>query len=152
MHDSIEQHPHETTNANQYGTLNANKSRRLIAPTPFGLLNLSKWIPLHLDSGGLVLEFELDDADTAFDQTGVSFEITDVKLFANLHTIDSALANSYDPHILKGNPLHLHFTSVVASRHLVPDSSFRCLLSEGSHECVSFWRLSKWSKENKKLV
>ena len=35
MNDSIEQHPHETMNANQYGTLNANKSRRLITNTPF---------------------------------------------------------------------------------------------------------------------
>ena len=70
MNDSIEQHPHETTNANQYGTLNANKSRRLITPTPFGVLNQSKWIPLHLVSGGLILEFELDDADTAFFRVG----------------------------------------------------------------------------------
>ena len=86
---------------------------------------------MHLVSGGLILEFELDDADTAFSESGVSYEITDVKLFANLHTIDSALANSYASHVLKGNPLHLHFTSVVASRHLVNGNNFTISLVRG---------------------
>ena len=91
------------------------------------------------------MEFELDDADTAFEQTGVSFEITDVKLFANLHTIDSALANSYASHVLKGNPLHLNFTSVVASRHLVPGASFTVSLVRGFTRMRQiFLALSKW--------
>ena len=51
---------------------------------------------------------ELDGAGTAFNQTRVSFEITVVKLCADLHTVDSALAKSYASHDLKGNPLHLH--------------------------------------------
>ena len=38
------------------------------------------------------MEFELDDADTLFNETGVSFEITDVKLFAHLQPHDAALA------------------------------------------------------------
>ena len=152
MNDSIEQHPHEAANANHYGTLNANKSRRLITNTPFGVLNQSKWIPLHLVSGGLILEFELDDADTAFDQTGVSFEITDVKLFANLHTIDSALANSYASHVLKGNPLHLHFTSVVGSRHLINGSNFSLSLPRGFTRLRHIFLVcQKRSKENNKL-
>ena len=111
--------------------LAAGKSRRLIASTPFGTLNQEKWLPLHLISGGLILEFELDDADTAFNETGVSYEITDVKIFATLHTIDSALANSYASHVLKGNPLHLHYSSVVSSRHLVNGSSFTISLVRG---------------------
>ena len=131
INDSIEQHPVATYNSDQYATIGANKSRRLIAPTPFGVLNQSKWIPLHLVSGGLVLEFELDDADTAFGESGVVLEITDVKLFANLHTIDSALANNDASHVLKGNPLYLHFTAVVASRHLVNGSNFTISLVRG---------------------
>ena len=119
MNDSIEQHPHDAFNANTYTQLGAGKSRRLIASTPFGCLSQEKWLPMHLISGGIILEFELDDADTAFNETGVSFEIADVKLFASLHTTGSALANSYASHDLKGNPLHLHYSSVVASRHLV---------------------------------
>ena len=54
-----------------------------------------------------------------------------MKLFATLHTIDSALANSYASHVLKGNPLHLHYSSVVASRHLVNGSSFTISLVRG---------------------
>ena len=131
MNDSIEQHPHDAFNANTYTQLGAGKSRRLLSSTSFGVLNQSKWIPLHLVSGGLILEFELDDAATAFDESAVSFEITDVKLFANLHTIDSALANSYASHVLKGNPLHLHYSSVVASRHLVTGSNFTISLVRG---------------------
>ena len=86
---------------------------------------------MHLVSGGIILEFELDDADTAFNESGVSYEITDVKIFATLHTIDSALANSYASHVLKGNPLHLHYSSVVSSRHLVTGSNFTISLVRG---------------------
>ena len=124
VNELIEQQPHVNINDNTFGTLGAGKSRRLIGSTPFGCLAQEKWLPLHLISGRLILEFELDDADTAFTESQVSYEITDVKLFANLHTIDSALANSYASHVLKGNPLHLHYSSVVASRHLVTGSNF----------------------------
>ena len=76
--------------------------------------------PLHLVSGGLKLEFGLDGTGTAFIETGVAFEITDVELFAHLHTVDSALADNYASHVFKKHiPLHLHYTSVVASRHWV---------------------------------
>ena len=105
--------------------------------TCFGMLNQDKWLPLHLISGGLVLEFELDDADTCFTGTGNSFDLTDVRLYANMHTIDSALANSYASHVLRGNPLTVHFKSVVASRHLVNGSSFDINLVRG------FTRLSR---------
>ena len=155
INDSVEQHPVASYNSDIYATLGPNKSRRLIAPTCFGCLNQPKWIPLHLVSGGLVLEFELDDADTAFNESGVSFEITDVKLFANLHTIDSALANSYASHVLKGNPLHLHFTSVVASRHLCNGPNFAISLVRGFtrlRQCFIVFFLSKWSKENKDVL
>ena len=39
MNDSIEQHPHDAFNANTFTQLGAGKSRRLIAPIPFGTLN-----------------------------------------------------------------------------------------------------------------
>ena len=131
INDRIEQHPLASYNNDQYATLAAGKSRRLIASTPFGSLSQEKWLPMHLMSGGVILEFELDDSDTSLTESGVSSEITDVKLFANLHTIDSALANSYASHVLKGNPLHLHYSSVVASRHLVTGSNFTISLVRG---------------------
>ena len=48
-----------------------------------------------------------------------------------MHEIDSSLANAYASHVLRGSPLHLHFTSVVASRHLVTDRSFDLNLVRG---------------------
>ena len=39
MNDSIEQHPHDAFNANTFTQIGAGKSRRLIASTPFGVLN-----------------------------------------------------------------------------------------------------------------
>ena len=62
-----------------------------------------------------------------------------MKLFANLHTIDSALANSYASHVLKGNPLHLHYSSVVASRHLVTGSNFTISLVRGFTRLKQFF-------------
>ena len=88
--------------------------------------------PVASSGRGLILEFELDDALTGFSETsGVDFQITDVKMLANIHTVDSALANSYASHVLRGNPLHLHYSTVVASRHLVTDSSFDISLVRG---------------------
>ena len=154
MNDSIEQHPHDAFNANTYTQLAAGKSRRLIAPTPFGVLNQEKWLPTHLISGGIILEFELDDADTAFNETGVSSEIQDVNILGTHHTIDSALANSYASHVLEGNPLHLHFTSVVASRHLVNGSNFTISLVRGFtrlKQCFIVF-VKNDQKENKDLL
>ena len=73
----------------------------------------------------------MDDADTCFTGAGNSFDLTDVRLYANMHTIDSALANSYASHVLRGNPLTVHFSSVVGSRHLVNGSSFDINLVRG---------------------
>ena len=71
--------------------------------------------PVAPGGRGLILEFELDDALTGFSETsGVDFQITDVKMLANIHTVDSALANYYASHVLRGNPLHLHYNTVVA--------------------------------------
>ena len=39
INDSIEQHPIASYNNDQYATLAAGKSRRLIAPTPFGVVD-----------------------------------------------------------------------------------------------------------------
>ena len=81
---------------------------------------------------GLILEFELDDALTGFsDTSGVDFQITDVKMLANIHTVDFSLTNSYASHVLRASPLHLHYSTVVASRHIVTDSSFDIYLVRG---------------------
>ena len=77
-----------------------------------------------------MVELELEDFGCAFAETG-PYIITDVHLLANLHEIDSSLANSYASHVLRGGPLHIHYSSVVSSRHLVSGSSFTINLARG---------------------
>ena len=90
------------------------------------------WLPVHLISGGLVAEFELAEKTTAFAESSANcFFLQDVSLLGTIHTIDSALANTYAAHVLKGIPLHLHYTSVVSSRHLVPGPTFTINLVRG---------------------
>ena len=66
MNDNMEQNTHDAFTANTYAQLNAGKRRRRTSSTSFGVPNQSKWVSAHLVSGGLILEFELEDADTAF--------------------------------------------------------------------------------------
>ena len=131
MNDSIEGHPLTATGyQDDYMVIPANASRRLIMPLNLGVLSQSKWLPLHLISGGLVVELELEDVGVAFAEA-TPFIITDTHLMANLHEIDSSLANSYASHVLRGGPLHIHYSSVVSSRHLVSGSSFSLNLVRG---------------------
>ena len=131
LNDSIEAHPlTATAYSEDYGIIAPNASRRLIMSINCGVLNQAKWLPLHLISGGLVLELELEDVGVAFAETG-PYHITDVGLLANLHEIDSSLANSYASHVLRGNPLHIHYSSVVSSRHLLSGPSFTINLVRG---------------------
>ena len=80
-----------------------------------------------------MIELELDDFGVAFAET-TPFIITDTHLMANLHEIDSSLANSYASHVLRGGPLHIHYSSVVSSRHLVSGSSFPLTSLDGSQD------------------
>ena len=131
LNDSIEAHPLTATGYQEdYGVITPNESRRLIMPLPCGTLNQAKWLPLHLISGGLVIEAELDDHAVAFAENG-PYIITDVSLLANLHEIDSSLANSYASHVLRGGPLHVHYSSVVSSRHLLSGPTFSVNLVRG---------------------
>ena len=87
--------PHVATpgTANTNATLNAEKSRKLIAPTTVGVLKQNKVYDLHVFSGRLVLEFELGGADMAFNETGVTLGITDAARVANMNTVDAAHTN-----------------------------------------------------------
>ena len=131
MNDSILGHPLTDTLSDAYVAIGQSASRRLITPLPFGVLSQEKWLPCRLISGGIVLELELNDADTTFAESACDWQLTDVSLLANLHEIDSSLANSYSAHVLRGSPLHLHFTSVVCSRHLLPGPTFSVNLVRG---------------------
>ena len=100
------------------------------------------------------MEFELDDKAAAFEEAGANWVLQDVSLLGTLHELDSALANSYASHVLNGNPLHLHYTSVVSSRHIVPGPSFTINIARG----VTILRQLFWtfhtttSKESRDFV
>lgn len=87
---------------------------------------MEKWIPLALVSGGFVIQMELNaDSGAAFDTTNTpNWGITDVSFLANIHTIDSSLANSYAKHILGGNSISFSTKSMVVTKHLITDSTF----------------------------
>ena len=52
-------------------------------PINSGVLNQSKLLPLHLISGGLIVELETDDYGVAFAETG-PFVVEDVSILANV--------------------------------------------------------------------
>ena len=87
---------------------------------------MEKWMPLNLVSGGFVVELELNaDTGAAFDTTNTpNWDITDVSMLCNIHTVDSSLANSYAKHILSGNSINYHTKSMVVTKHLITDSTF----------------------------
>ena len=60
LDDNIEAHPlTATAYSEDYGIIAPNASRRLIMPVSCETLPQPNWLPLHLVSGGLVLELEL---------------------------------------------------------------------------------------------
>ena len=66
-----------------------------------------------------------------FSEADANWIVQDASLLGNLHTIGSALANSYASHVLKGNPLHLHYATAVTTRHIAPGPSFTIHLVHG---------------------
>ena len=91
-----------------------------------------------------MVELDLDDADTAFVQSNTDWQITDVALPAHVHEIDSGLTHTCSAHEIRGSPLHLHYSSMVASRFLVTDALFNLSMVRGytrlRHIC---WMLSE---------
>ena len=152
VNNSIEANPMDNSEA--YMEIGSQASRRVIAPLPFGTVNQPSWIPMHLISGGMVIELELDEKNAAFAEATANWILQDVSLLATIHTIDSSLANSYASHVLQGNPLHLHYTSVVSSRHIVPGASFTINLVRGFTRLRQiFWTYhNSTSKESRDFI
>ena len=124
----------------------ASGARTVQFSIPCGVTSMSKWVPLSLVSGGLVIEMELGDAGQAFDVSSyaANWEIKDVSLMCNIHTIDSSLSNSYAKHILSGNSINFHTKSMVTTKHLVTNSSFTIPIVRGySRLCQVYLTMHK---------
>ena len=105
--------------SDSYSPIPANAARNVLVQLPFGVLNQPRWLPLHLIAGGLILELELGDSADAFDESAANWQLEGVSLHATCHEVDSALANSYAAHVLKGSPLHLPYQSIVVTKHIL---------------------------------
>ena len=76
VNNSIEHYPMDADEV--YTVIGSQASRKVITPLPFGTVNQPSWLPLHIISGGLIMEFELDDKAAAFAEAGANWVITDV--------------------------------------------------------------------------
>ena len=59
VNNSIEANPMDNNEASM--EIGSQASRRVIAPLPVGTVNQPSWLPMHLISGGMVIELELDE-------------------------------------------------------------------------------------------
>ncbi len=71
----------------------------------------------------VILELELGDLDDCFEGSDNSSEISAVRLAADVLQIDTALANSYAAHMLKGSALPLYTTGMYSVKSAVPTGS-----------------------------
>ena len=123
LSDSLEAHVLTDGSSDAYSPVPVNGARKVLVQLPFGVLNQQRWLPLHLVAGGLILELELGDATQAFAEANADWQLEDVSLHATCHEVDSALANSYAAHVLKGSPLHLPYQSIVVTKHILTQAT-----------------------------
>ena len=76
INNSIEHHPMDADEV--YTVIGSQASRKVITPLPFGTVNQPSWLHIHLISGGLIMEFELDDQAAAFAEAGANWVLQDV--------------------------------------------------------------------------
>ena len=106
----------------------ARKASTTVALNPLcGLFNQSKHIPLRW--GGIILEFEVVGTATdvivdkvfgaTFGATSTSWSLTDVRILADVVTLDSALQNSYASHVLSGNTLPIDYNTFITMQQAV---------------------------------
>ena len=156
QNDSIEHHLLTSGTGDTYMSIPAGGSRKVMMTVPAGSVQMEKWVPLNLVSGGFVIELELNaDTGAAFDvsSNAANWDITDVSMLCNLHTVDSSLANSYAKHILSGNSINYHTKSMVVTKHLITDSTFTIPIVRGfSRLCQCYLTLHKGSSASEKGI
>ena len=96
-------------------------SRRVLTPLLSSFLSQNRWIPLSMIP--VVLELELDDADTAFAGTGNNWVITRPVLLADVCSMDQALQNSFSKHLLDGKSLPYSFHGLYSLKASIADST-----------------------------
>ena len=146
QNNSIEHHLLTSGTGDTYMSIPAGGSRKVMFQVPAGCMNMEKWVPLALVSGGWTVEAELNaDSGAAFDTTNTpNWDITSVSMLCNLHTVDSSLANSYAKHILSGISINYYTKSMVVTKHLIQDSTFTIPIVQGfARLCQCYLTLHK---------
>ena len=95
-------------------------------PILSGICNSGKYMPLQfLGAGGLVLEFELGNADSwvsTAENHSTSWTIRDVRIQASVININSQLMEAYSAHVLSGKALLIPYKTFVCTSSALPDS------------------------------
>ena len=110
-----------------YESVAAGKGLRFThKPILSGICNSGKYMPLQfLGAGGLVLEFELGNADSwvsTADNHSSSWDIRDVRVQASVININSQLMEAYSAHVLSGKALLIPYKTFVCTSSALPDS------------------------------
>ena len=105
------------------------QSQNVLFKPIFGLLNQPKYLPLK-KMGGLSIELELNDnyLDAIVDpdveivadryntaNTSTDYQIENVMVKVDLITLDNALQNTYDSHLLSGNAYPINYNTYINS-------------------------------------
>ena len=106
----------------KYWRLNGNHSKVVSTKLAFGLLNQPKWIPLRYAPLTLELELVNSFADVIITQDGTRFEdlqvskewsIQQVEVKCDVCTLDNALENSYEAHLLDKGTLPINYNTYI---------------------------------------
>jgi hypothetical protein len=136
IQNALMAHPMTAANLGDesYAAIPGGEARTVTFQLPFGLLNQSLWMPLaSVAAGGITLECELSStASQAFAEAAANWRIQDVKLFANMHDVDSSLANSISAHVLSGRPLPYPYQTAVLTKHFLTQANFSLNIQRSS--------------------
>ena len=127
-------------------------------PILSGICNSGKYMPLQfLGAGGLVLEFELGNADSwvsTAENHSTSWTIRDVRVQASVININSQLMEAYSAHVLSGKALLIPYKTFVCTSSALPDSNdFDVSIARNfTRLCTLFQTFSQASDATKKEV
>jgi hypothetical protein len=117
----------------------AGGSRRMVVQLFSGILNQTKLIPLSLMP--LEVTLEIGDPDLCFDGTDNDWYLQDVRLCANIYTLDNTLQNSFAKHIEDGKELQFSFSGTFVTVNTIGGAQNKTILMSRGFTRVStvFW-------------
>ena len=113
-----------------YEAIPASAAKRCICELPVGLLSQHKWLPMAMvPGGGIVVELELDDANSCFTEAAAKWHLEECNLFCTMHEVDTSMLNSLYDVFREGTPINIPFDGLSNSKHIVTSSTFTINIS-----------------------